>query len=51
MAGAIALIVAMIAIPVTVIMSGAAASAILGEVLRRDGVARHEGSELLDIPD
>jgi len=51
MAGAIALIIAMLAIPVTVIMTGAAASAILGEFLHRDGVARHEGSELLDIPD
>ncbi len=51
MAGAIALIIAMIAIPITVLMSGAAASAILGEALRRDGVHRHEGSELLDLPD
>jgi hypothetical protein len=51
MAGAIALIVAMIAIPVGVLMSGAAASAILGEVLRRDGVARHTGSELLELDD
>lgn len=51
MAGAIALIIAMIAIPVGVLMTGAAASAILGEVLRRDGVARHEGSELLDLDD
>ena len=51
MAGAIALIIAMIAIPVAVLMTGAAASAILGEVFRRDGIARHEGSELLDLPD
>lgn len=51
MLGAIALIIAMLLIPVAVIMTGAAASAILGEVLRRDGVHRHEGSELLDIPD
>jgi hypothetical protein len=51
MAGAIALILAMIAIPVGVLMSGAAASAILGEVLRRDGVARHDGSELLELDD
>jgi len=51
MAGAIALIIAMIAIPVVVIMSGAAASAILGESLRRDGIARNEGSELLDLDD
>jgi len=51
MLGAIILVIAMLLIPVAVIMSGAAASAILGEVFRRDGERRHEGSELLDIPD
>ncbi len=51
MAGAIALILAMIAIPVVVLMSGAVASAILGESLRRDGIARNEGSELLELED
>jgi hypothetical protein len=51
MAGAIALIIAMIAIPVVVLMSGAVASAILGESLRRDGIARNEGSELLELED
>ena len=51
MAGAIALIVVMILIPVAVLMSGAAASAIIGEVFRRDGIARHEGSELLELQD
>ena len=38
MAGAIALIVVMILIPVGLLMSGAAASAIVGEFFRRDGV-------------
>ena len=38
-------------IPIVVIMSGAVASAILGESLRRDGRARFQGSELLDLPD
>lgn len=51
MIGAIALIIAMIAIPIAVIMSGAAASAILGEVMRRDGIARHPDSELLELED
>ena len=51
MAGAIALILAMIAIPVVVLMSGAIASAILGESLFRDGIARNEGSELLELED
>ena len=51
MAGAIAPIIAMIAIPVAVLMSGAVASAIIGESLRRDGIARNEGSELLELED
>ncbi|MGB3734670.1 MAG: hypothetical protein WA964_06925 [Ilumatobacter sp.] len=51
MVGAIALIIAMILIPVGVFATGAAASAILGESFRRDGIRRHEGSELLDLPD
>lgn len=50
-AGAIVLIVVMLAIPVAVLMSGAAASAILGESLRRNGIAAHEGSELLELED
>jgi len=51
MAGAIILILAMIAIPVAVLMTGAVASAILGESRRRDGIARNEGSELLELED
>lgn len=51
MLGAILLVIVMLLIPVAVLMSGAAASAILGEVFRRDGRRRHDGSELLDIPD
>ena len=51
MLGALALIVALIAIPVAVLMSGPVASGILREALRRDGIARHEGSELLELED
>lgn len=51
MLGGIAIVLAVLLIPVGVLMSGAAASAILGEVLHRDGKHRHEGSELLDLPD
>ncbi len=51
MAGAIILIAVLLIFPVLVIMTGAAASLILGEGLYRDGRARNEGSELLDIPD
>lgn len=51
MAGAIILIIAMIAIAVGVLIAGAAASAILGQSLHRDGIARNEGSELLELED
>jgi hypothetical protein len=51
MPGAIALVIVLLLIPVVVIMSGAVASAILGEALYRDGRRRFEDSELLDLPD
>jgi hypothetical protein len=51
MPGAIALVIVLLLIPVVVIMSGAAASAAIGELLYRDGRARHEGSELLELDD
>ena len=51
MPGAIALVIVLLAFPVLVIMSGAIASAIIGETEYRDGRARNEGSELLDLPD
>lgn len=49
MPGVIAILVVLVVFPVVVIMSGAAASAILGEFLTRDGEARHAESELLDL--
>ena len=51
MPGAIALVIVLLLFPVVVIMSGAVASAIIGEVFCRDGRHRFEGSELLDLPD
>jgi hypothetical protein len=51
MPGAIALVIVLLVFPVLVIMSGAVASAIIGEVFYRDGRARHADSELLDLPD
>ena len=51
MAGAIAIVAVLLLIPVAVLLSGGAASALLGEVFYRDGRARHEGSELLDLDD
>jgi hypothetical protein len=51
MAGAVFIAIILLVFPVVVIMSGAAASAILGEALYRDGRARNEGSELLELDD
>jgi hypothetical protein len=51
MAGVVAIVLVLLIIPVVVMMSGAIASAILGEAMYRDGRARYEGSELLDLPD
>ena len=50
MIGAIALVVVLVVvIPVTVMMSGSIVAAILGTVLKDDGEARNEGSELLEL--
>jgi hypothetical protein len=51
MAGVVAIVLVLLIIPIVVIMSGAAASAILGEAMYRDGRTRYQGSELLDLPD
>jgi hypothetical protein len=51
MAGPILIVLALLAFPIVVIMSGAAASAIIGEVEYRDARKRFAGSELLDLPD
>ena len=49
MAGAVAIVIVLLLLPVLVLMSGAIASAILGETLTRDADARHEGSELVEL--
>jgi len=51
MAGAVILIAVLLLFPIVVIMSGAVASGIIGQVLYFDGRARNEGSELLDLDD
>jgi hypothetical protein len=51
MPGAIVLVIVLLLFPVVVIMSGAVASAIIGEALYRDGRYRFRNSELLDLPD
>ena len=51
MPGAVAIVIVLFLIPIVVIVSGAVASAIIGEVFYRDGRFRFKDSELLDLPD
>jgi ABC-type methionine transport system permease subunit len=51
MAGAIAIVIVLLVLPVAVLMSGAVGAGILGHFLYRDGQARHEGSELTELDD
>lgn len=50
MLGGIAIIVVVLLIPVAVLMSGAAASAVIGEVFYRDG-KKDAHPELVNLPD
>ena len=50
MLGAVILaVIILVIIPVSVCMSGAVVSGILGWALRDNGEATHEGSELIDL--
>jgi hypothetical protein len=51
MAGAVAIVVVLLVLPVLVLMSGAVASAVLGQALHRDAEVRHAGSELVELND
>jgi hypothetical protein len=51
MAGAIVIVIVLLLIPVLVLLSGAVASAVIGEAMEIDDESRHEGSELLDLAD
>lgn len=51
MVGAVIIVLVLLLFPTLVIMSGAIASMLLGEAEYRDGRARNQGSELLDLPD
>lgn len=42
-------VIIIVAIPVTVCMTGAAVAAVLGSALKDNGEATHEGSELIDL--
>lgn len=48
MVGVVAVVLGLLAIPVAVVMSGAVASAIIGQFLCKDAEVRHEGSELIE---
>jgi len=47
--GAIALVVALLLIPVMILMSGGIVAALLGFFLKTDAEVRHEGSELIEL--
>ncbi len=47
--GAIAIVVILLLLPVVVCISFAAIAFVLGQLLYKDGEARNEGSELLDL--
>ncbi len=49
MPGAIAIVLVLLLLPVVVIMSFAVLAALLGQLLSKDGEARNEGSELVDL--
>ncbi|MFM7127299.1 MAG: hypothetical protein ACKOA6_09180 [Actinomycetota bacterium] len=49
MAGAIVLIIALLAFPIVVGMSMAGLAALIGHVLWKDGEIRNEGSELVEL--
>ena len=51
MPGVIAILIALLLIPVVVMMSGGVLSAVIGHFLGRDVDRRNEGSELLDLED
>ena len=51
MPGVIAIVIVLAVFPIMVIMSGAVASAIIGEVSYRDSRRRFADSELRDLPD
>jgi len=48
-AGAVAIVIVLLLIPVMVIMSGAVIAGILGQSLTNDAEVRNEDSELLDL--
>jgi hypothetical protein len=48
-AGAIAIVIVLLLFPIVMGLGGLVLAAIYGVTLNKDGEARHEGSELLDV--
>jgi ABC-type thiamin/hydroxymethylpyrimidine transport system permease subunit len=48
-AGAVAIVIVLLLIPVMVIMSGAVVAGVLGQFLTKDAEVRNDDSELLDL--
>lgn len=51
MVGAVLIVLTLLVFPTLVIISGAALSAVIGQVSYYDGRFRFKDSELLDLPD
>jgi hypothetical protein len=49
MPGAVVMVIALVLAPVFICMGFAALATVLGQLLWKDGEARNEGSELLDV--
>ena len=49
MPGAIVIVIVLLLLPVIICMSFAVIAAVFGQLLYRDGEARNEGSELVDL--
>jgi hypothetical protein len=49
MAGAVAIVIVLLLIPVLVLVSGGILSAFIGQVLFRDAEQRNAGSELVEL--
>jgi hypothetical protein len=49
MVGAVLIVLAILGFPVAFLMTMTGVAAALGVSLKKDGEARHEGSELLDL--
>ena len=49
MPGAIAIVIILLLLPVVICMSFAVIAAVFGQLLYKDGEARNQGSELLDL--